>query len=124
MTDRTTPPSDAAMGKVVAEWMGWDDFIGSENGGLFGHDPKEPYETAWVADPRTNTDAALELLGWLMDEMERLDGNSRYLIKRDAEWQLHEHSPIYMDHIIPISGEPFRTAICWLAVDVLGVEHD
>jgi hypothetical protein len=141
--ERSNPPSDEIMGKVVAKWKGWDfihllnhedcdgkywddDIVyGPYSCPLFHQYKKDAAHdlTGFVFDPRVDTDAALELLGWLCDEMERQDGNSRYIIKRDNEWQVHEHSPIYCDHIVPLSGEPFRRTVCWLAADVLGVTN-
>jgi hypothetical protein len=123
MTDRTKPPSDKLMGKVVAKWAGHDESTHFDNG-MFYYEPHKYLECVEFIckDPRSDTDAALELLceicerqWWIIESTE------------DRGWEI---LPVDFDSndqvkaAIPISGQPFRTAVCWLAVDVMGVEHD
>jgi hypothetical protein len=113
--DRSSPPSDELMAKVVAEWKGWDDSVpvgrGLWNDSHMLVQGKPPYANA-THDPRIVTDAALELLHHCLTQGPNagsLNSNRR------GGWQAS-----YAEHI-PVSDQPFRTAVCWLAVDVLGV---
>ena len=76
-----------------------------------------------VKDPRYDTDAALELLGFVMTTMEK-DARDR-MLEMDVEWSLMVYDgdshPWDTGVSIPISGEPFRAAVCNLAAEVLGV---
>lgn len=128
-TDRTQPPSDELMGKVVAKWKGWrhgskyhpDGPRGSFFTNIVG---PEHIAHPLVVDPRTDTNAALDLLGYLMGYHKACD---EPIISFDTEWQIHDFACCdgVLGHPvreIPTSGEPFCIAVCWLAVDVLGVE--
>jgi hypothetical protein len=123
MSDRTNPPSDEVMAKVVAKWRGVDVpfvvTISTVGKGIKALVPMGR-EVVEIVDPRFDTDAALELL-WF------LDGISAFEILADIRnkqtgWCIRNWDDMPM--FIPISGQPFRTAVCWLVVDVMGVEHD
>jgi hypothetical protein len=114
--DRSSPPSDEIMGKVVAKTHKWESCKGpfwNGNHNAF-QCQQEPY--AIVPDPRESTDAALELLHWMEYRYHHLALN--------REW-VREGYLIRFQYprLIPISGQPFRTAVCWLAADVLGVTN-
>jgi len=124
--DRTRPPSDEIMARVVGEWKGWkrpkrvtDLFSGDMLDRWLDSFSGDPY----IDCPRADTDAALELLGWL-EMTDRASFQSDVYESEIAEeaqgpcWEVTSYMGVSM---IPLSGQPFRTAICWLAVDVMGV---
>ena len=96
--DRTNPPPDDLMAKVLAPFYGFDTI------------------EAWTEtmDPRVCTDAALELLHHLVNlsPYGRLDCVL-------GGWDLADENDTRA--FLPLSSEPFRTGVAWLAVDVLGV---
>ncbi|MHA7813270.1 MAG: hypothetical protein ACX94C_07770 [Phycisphaerales bacterium] len=129
--DRTQPPSDEIMGKVVAKWKGWDDAFYEENDypdqDAFVQDPEwylnEEYKGTYPGqpDPRECTDAVLELLHHIGIPLDPNMADRHWWTPvnltttevGEAEYRSREY--------IPISGQPFRTAVCWLAAEVLGV---
>ena len=115
--DRTNPPPDEIMGKVVAKWKGWDDSIpvgkGLWNDSHMLVQGKPPYDNA-TEDPRDDPNAALELLHWLVN---RTQGIGFWWKPKSWVFDLPTGN---ID--VPISGQPMRTAVCWLAAEVLGVE--
>lgn len=118
--DRTKPPSDEIMARVVAEWRGWKhglDTIDFRHGKVFRGNGCSHYVP--VDDPRTDTDAALELFHSVArQEVENEWGGQMPIVLLPDRWR------IWVDgnrKYLPLSGEPFRTSVCWLAVDVLGV---
>jgi len=124
-----TRPTDEITGKVVAKWMGWERGCVPIKPGLArekivsfmeGDGNLQGETLGAVGDPRTDPDAALELLGWLKKQGHDISyepGGFRY---RSGRWRCpfgsHED-----DQAIPISGEAFRYAVVNLAADVLGV---
>ena len=113
MLDRT-PPSDEVMCKVIAEMMGWSrcDYSAPFEDepsavGLFalGQDIQR--------DPRHDTDAALKLLHHILTITKSGFLTTTYCWCIST-WNTYKE--------FPISGEPFRTAVCNLAVEVLGVK--
>lgn len=128
--DRSNQPSDELIAKLVAKWMNWSRGCVPVKPGLAREkvvsfmegsgDPRDECLGA-IADPRTDTDAALELLRWVeMNAPLRCEIDEVYA---DGTWWKYQHADGTSDSIvIPISGQPFRTSVCWLAVDVLGVE--
>lgn len=127
--DRTKMPPDELMCKVVAKWKGWGEAFYEENDypdpDAFVQDPEwylnEEYKGTYPGqpDPRSDTDAALELLHWLVNQSPygRLD----CVI---AGWHLSMADENDTREHIPTSGEPFCCAVCWLARDVLGVDDE
>jgi hypothetical protein len=110
------------MCKVVAKWKGWESAVLHDEVGHFGIVYPLFYRVAYrhqpsqsCRDPRTDTDAALELLHHLdmVLGVDRVPTPTGYRVYRWRE---------KID--IPTSGEPFRRAVCWLACDVLGVDDD
>ena len=134
--DRTNPPPDEIMGKVVAKWKGWDDIhllndedcdgnywdvdrvYGPYSCPLFHQYKKDAAHdlTGFVFDPRTDTNAALELLHWLVN---RTQGIGFWWKPKSWVFDLPTGN---ID--VPISGQPMRTAVCWLAAEVLGVSNE
>jgi len=114
------------MAKVVAKWKGWESCKGpfwNGNHNAF-QCQQEPYTI--VPDPRESTDAALDLLHWvadyIIDAVE--DGLGVVQLQREnGVWHVWNYWSGNEYGDIPISGQPFRTAVCWLAVDVLGVAN-
>lgn len=115
MTDRTQPPSDELMCKVVTKWKGWDGTYFASSPQQFVADPMPAFHPILVNDPRTNTDAANDLLGWLYDEHGTLTRSE------GRQWHWYAWGSD-VKATFPNSGQPFRTAVCWIAVDALGVE--
>ena len=120
-------PSDEDMVGVVKEWKEWPiDCIGftrrnirlyasegctdSFGERLFSDEP----------DPRDDTDAALELVGWLSNIERTLP--VRFIIDElcgdwlASYWPPNQKNPTVVQ--IPTSGEPFRNAVVRLAVEV------
>ena len=128
MTDRTQPPSNELMCKVVAKWKGWefDQIEHTTPNGIHRFWDNETNE--FQSDPRTDTDAALELRTDIMDTLDRKNQSDDFYIEEGGHgWSVVRYDGDgdprdYTHDYFPISGEPFRTAVCWLAVDVLGVE--
>ena len=122
MTDR---PTDKDTAEVVAWWRGW------ERATSHGYDWIDANDTALAHgvyrsltnNPLDDTDAALELLGWLLGQMETKDQGTDYLLEHDAGWTVMRYTgyghPEGTLHELPISGEPFRYAVCNLAVEVV-----
>lgn len=106
------PPSDAVMCKVIAkqfnEQVNFLVFSGDE----FQVFPEPGVAGEVYADPRTDTDAALELLCWIC-----FNGEGSFaataVIAFFSEWLNGEYT----------SGQPLRTAACNLAAKVLGVDE-
>ena len=113
----TTRPTDEATRDMIAEWKGKMLFKGMD--GKWGHEPKD----GRLPDPRDDTDAALELLHWVVGTTDcgyywSSSGWNAHL--EDTEDPLG--NPVEGDrHIIPISGQPFRYAVVALAIRVIGV---
>lgn len=65
-------------------------------------------------DPRDDTDAALELLHWSIHRKGLCSFRSK------VGWSLVDLTPfsVISQTIIPLSGEPFRYAVCNLAVEI------
>ena len=79
-----------------------------------------------VVDPRTDTNAALDLLHWVLGEYENKEQYAGFYLERGNRgmWDIMRHFegdsfPKEYKANIPISGQPMRTAVCWLAVDVM-----
>ncbi len=137
MTDR---PSDADTAMVVAEWKGWENvevysYLGDLS--MCVHPKHEEgdmrFEGYGVCDPRDDTDAALELLGWLDAKDLIADVEIDYYWTETADgikgscWEVElcENDPeIGMGEVeyvhLPLSGEPFRYAVVALCVKVMG----
>ena len=119
-------PSDEMMVEVVKVWQGWGEsycFPARYPGQISCFRPKDDYDAEYVKDPRDDTDAALELLGWLLGQMETKDQGTDYLLEHDVGWTVMRYTgyghPEGTLHELPISGEPFRYAVCNLAVEVV-----
>jgi len=108
-------PSDEITGKVVAKqygfsgakgpfWRGWNAFQSIE----------APYTI--VKDPRYDTDAALELLHWLMWDR---DDSALSINPRRNEWEVYCNDTDMPYDRPPISGQPFRYAVVAFAARVL-----
>ena len=118
MTDQThTRLSDESMAKVIERQMGWDD-IRFWQGEVLAYESAEKHaDSVSCEDPRTDTATALRLLSWLFvheylqEVRPERDGWNVWINPRDDK-----------DYLLPISGEPFRYAVCNLAARVLGVE--
>jgi len=135
--DRSAPPPDEIMARVVGEWKGWKEahFYPPRISNPFGEgswrSKPDDYSAPVEVDPRFCTDAALELLGCLIEKCL----NHTYDASEQGEPALYmelsghafnknpeNHPSGYFTGNLPIcGGQPFRTAICWLAVDVMGV---
>lgn len=144
--DRTKMPPDELMCKVVAKWKGWDfihllnhedcdgkywddDIVyGPYSCPLFHQYKKDAAHdlTGFVFDPRTDTDAALELFHSLVQEVDCGYWCSSRAWVFELNGERNEDGYPYGCRVydIPISGEPFRRGVCWLACDVLGVDDD
>lgn len=107
----TERPTDEATAKVVSEWKDTPPLQYEDNGfsGWF-FAMTAPKAQVQYLDPRDDTDAALELLHWLLlNEMEGL-----------SYPQLGGGYYIGTDHYIPAtSGPDFRYAVVNLAVRVM-----
>ena len=124
-TDRTQPPPDDLMCKVVAKWKGWKKGVKYRHALHIQHRSGTFHNTATdeaqipALDPRTDTDAALELLGWLwkrhLNYLHTVEGGKCTLY--------YDMGSRYGELVIQ-GGIAFRTTVCWLAVDVLGVSYD
>lgn len=136
-TDRTKMPTDELMGKVVAKWKGVDvPFMVTTSTVGKGITALVPIGRAdvEVVDPRFDTNAALELLHWLAnehgldienDQVDFHDTTPCWAVKKGKHdpYGGTNEEPWEWRKTIPISGEPFRTAVCWLAVQVLGLDE-
>ena len=140
MTDQThTRLSDGAMAKVIAEWMGWQYEPRIEHGcphlcSALRERWRAPlanmtgeYEQDFIFDPRTDTDAALMLLIYTLKKWSSSIGGTYMLSpnEKDEMWDvvlISTAGDFRPWATIPISGEPFRYAVCNLAAKVLGVE--
>lgn len=114
MTDR---PTDTDTARVVAKWKGAD------KAECFDCDGTLHFVRWWIDgvvrntidDPRDDTDAALELLHWVIRE-QGLSGVGVY-----AGWHVEiSGGDFHHACYLPISGEPFRHAVVALAIKVLG----
>ena len=101
---------------VIAKWKGWprcdysapfDDEYPSEGLFALGLDIQR--------DPRDDTDAALELLHWVLT---RGPNAGSLNSNRKGGWQAK-----YAEHM-PVTGQPFRDEVCKLAVEVMGEENE
>lgn len=122
MTEQQQRPSDEVTAGVVAKQhsLAGDDPL-TYGSGLFHYD----YYNDVYADPRNDTDAALELLWSVMDseQMSHIGGECMQPFLQ-GKWSLG--SDVYREWkqytTIPASGQPFRYAVVHLAAKVLGVE--
>jgi len=129
-----TRPTDEITGKVIAKQHDWQYEPRIEHGTpklrkIGGHnDWRAPLsnltgddDVDYVADPRDDTDAALELLHHIGRE---INNNGVMQINANDEtdaWYLWNYWNGDDYGYLPISGEPFRYAVVNLAADVLGV---
>ena len=77
-------------------------------------DTHQPSESCF--DPRIYTDAANDLLGYLCD-------HHGTLTRQGHEWYWYAWGDD-INSRFPNSGQPFRDAVCQLAVDVRGEENE
>lgn len=117
-------PSDEVTTKVVAKWKDMHPVVLGTHGDLKGvfHN-QERYLPTQVADPRTDTNAALELLWFVMDERLSAVLFLDYLNDKGQEPAWHV-TGMHRSWLLPASGEPFRHAVVRLAAQCLGVEGD
>lgn len=118
-SDPTARPSDDVTGKVVARQLGLKGADANLTVGWCnkaGDSWLEDPEGREYADPRDDTDAALELLR----HIECTASNLRID-------EVHEDSTFYKwdegSISIPVSGEPFRYAVVHLAARVWGIQE-
>ena len=108
MTDR---PTDKDTAEVVAWWNGHDCLRFNE--GVFD-DPCH-MERVYL-DPRDDTDAALELLHWVVNQSNRWgfwwDGKGWVFDSKETG-----------NIRVSIAGEPFRNAVVRLAVEVKNTQN-
>ena len=150
-TDRTKMPPDELMGKVVAKWKGWDLTEHKDEHGIIrkgnmyvvaGDDEDDvpsiicmrawpAYPDGWgddvhesQSDPRTDTDAALELLHHIEVPLDPNMSEKHWWTPKNLTTTEVSESEYRAREYIPVSGEPFRRAVCWLAVDVMEVSDD
>lgn len=127
----TNRPSDETTGKVVAKKAGWDKYNTTTAGRLhplmvFHNGDMNAAQIPQV-DPRDDTDAALELLGWIVSSQGfEIDQDWDSDETRQDGWVVYREKPYDMGYVhytwLPFSGEPFRHAVVELAAKVLGVE--
>lgn len=115
-----TMPDDQAMVSVMAEVYGDGKppliYEGEGQSGRFVWFSPGRVSTSRV-DPRHDTDAAMELLGWLIEKY----SYDLMLSVTDEGWKFYT-SPELPGVQIPISGPAFRAAVCNLAVELIGGE--
>ena len=110
------PPTDEVMCKIVAKqyrWVRCSMNSDANNPVIVKREPCDGIKV--VSDPRTDPDAADELLHWVVQN------HAMCVLKSPDGWNLCDLVGGFIV-LIPISGEPKRTAICNLAASVLGVE--
>lgn len=125
MNDR---PSDELTGKLVAEQFDLNvdllvrDHCNKTDAYWFDYEHDSQYER--YHDPRTDTDAALRLLHYMIVKFDDL-GWEICVWGTDA-WHVHithENRKTETVGMIPISGEPFRYAVVSLMIETMGIKE-